>query len=175
MATEWQEEDLYTITMDTPLSSLEGVGPRALEVFKRAGYERVGDIYPRCGQERCIQQVINAMAAEQGSTGEVQWFRLAARVCSIMSRVRSAEASPVIPDCYCCPLSGDWMQDPVVTPHGQSYERAFIEETIRRSGSDPLTREPLSVDQLVPNRNLQDAIRDYKTHFLRYAIPYRIA
>jgi STIP1 family protein 1 len=115
------------------------------------------------------------MSQEQGSSGEVQWFRLASRVCRVIARIRSAQASPVVPDYYCCPLSGDWIVDPVMTPHGQSYERSFIEEAIRRFGVDPLTRHPLSLADLVPNRNLQEAIRDFQMHFLTYAVPYNIA
>jgi hypothetical protein len=166
---------VHEITMDTPLSALEGVGARVNAVFDRAGYTKVGDVHPRRGQERHIQEIIDAMAQEQGSSGEVQWFRLASRVCNVIARIRSAEASPVVPDYYCCPLSGDWMVDPVTTPHGQSYERSFIEEAIRRFGVDPLTRRPLSMADLVPNRNLQEAIRDFQMHFLRYAVPYNIA
>ena len=37
---ERQEEDEYNFTMDTPLSSIEGVGSKTLEVFNTAGLQQ---------------------------------------------------------------------------------------------------------------------------------------
>ena len=47
------------------------------------------------------------------------------------------------------------MRDPVSTPEGHTFERGDIEEWIRVNGSCPLTRNPLSTSDLVPNRSLR--------------------
>ena len=41
-------------------------------------------------------------------------------------------------------------------PEGNTYERAAIEKWVRRHGTCPLTRKPLTLDQLKPNRVLED-------------------
>jgi len=50
------------------------------------------------------------------------------------------------------------MEDPVVDPEGNTYERRAIEEWLSRNSTSPVTRSPLSVTDLVPNRALRDAI-----------------
>lgn len=54
------------------------------------------------------------------------------------------------------------MTDPVSTPAGHTYERSAIESHILHHGRDPLTNEPLSMEDLRPNRNLRDAIAAFK-------------
>lgn len=49
------------------------------------------------------------------------------------------------------------MHDPVVTKNGISYERATLVQHLKRQGLDPLTREPLTVDELRPNKALKEA------------------
>ncbi len=50
-------------------------------------------------------------------------------------------------------------------PEGNTYERSAIEEWLRRSaGHSPITRSPLRIDQLVPNRALKAAIDDERTN-----------
>jgi len=47
------------------------------------------------------------------------------------------------------------------TKTGQSYERASITEHLRRSPTDPLTREPLRVTDLRPNLGLKAACAEF--------------
>jgi STIP1 family protein 1 len=49
----------------------------------------------------------------------------------------------------------------VKTKTGQSYERASITEHLRRSQTDPLTREPLRATDLRPNIGLRTACEEY--------------
>lgn len=48
-----------------------------------------------------------------------------------------------------CAITNDIMQDPVVDPEGNSYERRAIEEWLDRSLTSPVTRTRLTKDQLV--------------------------
>lgn len=54
------------------------------------------------------------------------------------------------------------MRDPVITPLGHSYERAALEEHLKRSPTDPLTNSPLNLDDVRPNRGLREAIDSYR-------------
>jgi hypothetical protein len=54
------------------------------------------------------------------------------------------------------------MVDPVIDPDGNSYERHAIEDWIRRSGTSPITRTALSINDLLPNQALKTAIDEYR-------------
>ncbi|KAI9774684.1 MAG: hypothetical protein M1840_002933 [Geoglossum simile] len=62
-----------------------------------------------------------------------------------------------VPDWIIDNISFSVMHDPVVTKTGQSYDRSSIMEHIRRSKTDPLTREPLFESELRPNLALKQA------------------
>ena len=52
------------------------------------------------------------------------------------------------------------MKDPVMDPDGFSYEREAIEKWIKEHGTSPMTRRPLTLEELKPNRALKDAIEE---------------
>ncbi|KAL9613815.1 MAG: hypothetical protein Q9167_001662 [Letrouitia subvulpina] len=62
-----------------------------------------------------------------------------------------------VPDWIIDNISFAVMYDPVVTKTGNSYERSTLLEHLKRSPTDPLTREPLTVDELRPNLALKEA------------------
>lgn len=47
------------------------------------------------------------------------------------------------------------------TKTGQSYDRSSIMEHLKRSQTDPLTREPLRLEDLRPNLALRVACEEY--------------
>ena len=59
------------------------------------------------------------------------------------------------------PVSFELMVDPVVTKNGRSYERATLIEHLKRSATDPLTREPLTISDLRPNIALREACTEF--------------
>ena len=64
------------------------------------------------------------------------------------------------PQEFICPITMNVMQDPVVGPDGHTYERTAIVDWLTTSGQNqsPMTREPMTVDQLKPNYALRTAI-----------------
>ncbi|KAJ8433065.1 hypothetical protein Cgig2_015428 [Carnegiea gigantea] len=67
-----------------------------------------------------------------------------------------------VPDYLCCKITLDIFRDPVITPTGVTYERAVILEHLQKVGKfDPITREPLTESQLVPNLAIKEAVRAY--------------
>jgi len=52
------------------------------------------------------------------------------------------------------------MKDPVVDPEGNSYEREAIEAWLLKDGTSPITRNPLNISELIPNRALKEAIEE---------------
>ena len=59
-----------------------------------------------------------------------------------------------------CSITGDVFKDPVVTSDGHTYERADIEEWLRRRQTSPLTNIRLASTQLLPNHALKRAIEE---------------
>ncbi|CAF3848769.1 unnamed protein product, partial [Rotaria sordida] len=57
-----------------------------------------------------------------------------------------------------CPITYELFHDPVLTPDGHTYERQAIEQWIRSHGTSPITRQPLSIEQLYPNRKIIEAM-----------------
>ncbi|KAM0718955.1 hypothetical protein Q7P37_006027 [Cladosporium fusiforme] len=66
-----------------------------------------------------------------------------------------------IPDHLIDMITFEPMHDPVMTINGHSYERSTIYEHLKRSKTDPLTREPLSMNDLRPNYGLKAACDEF--------------
>ncbi|GLI66757.1 hypothetical protein VaNZ11_010723 [Volvox africanus] len=66
------------------------------------------------------------------------------------------------PSQFTCPLTMEIFRDPVVVPSGRSYERSALLEHLKKVGRfDPITRQHLAEEQLVPNVSLRAAIELY--------------
>ncbi|KAK1691813.1 hypothetical protein QYE76_008510 [Lolium multiflorum] len=75
-----------------------------------------------------------------------------------------------VPDYLCCQITFEIFRDPVITPSGVTYERGILLEHLRKVGNfDPVTREPLKEQQLVPNLAIKEAVQAYlKEHSWAY-------
>lgn len=67
-----------------------------------------------------------------------------------------------VPRMYVCSLTHDIMTDPVMDPEGNTYEKTAIVEWLSRNTTSPITRSPLDISQLIPNRALRDVIEEFK-------------
>ena len=70
-------------------------------------------------------------------------------------------AKKEIPDWAVDTITFELMHDPVMTSNGHSYEKNTLLEHLKRSPTDPLTREPLTIDQLRPNIALRKALDEF--------------
>jgi hypothetical protein len=66
-----------------------------------------------------------------------------------------------VPDYLIDGITFEIMHDPVVTKNGRSYERATLIEHLKRSPTDPLTRETLTIGELRPNIALKEACTEF--------------
>ena len=57
-----------------------------------------------------------------------------------------------------CPLTLQMFVDPVVDNDGNTWERSAIERAIDMNGLSPLTRRPMTKDELRPNRNVREMV-----------------
>lgn len=66
-----------------------------------------------------------------------------------------------VPESFICPLTHEVMYDPVMDPEGNSYERTAIEDWLEKHNTSPITRAPLTKNDLVVNRALRNAIEEH--------------
>ena len=80
---------------------------------------------------------------------------------AVFSAADAANRLRDVPDHLIDSISFSVMHDPVVTKTGQSYDRCTIMEHLRHSGTDPLTREPLRIEDVRPNIGLRRACEEF--------------
>ena len=61
-----------------------------------------------------------------------------------------------------CPITKQYMKNPVLAPSGNYYEKDAILKWINENKNDPLTKEPLSADILIEDNDYKKAIIEYK-------------
>lgn len=66
-----------------------------------------------------------------------------------------------VPDWAIDDISFSILVDPVITKTGKSYERASLLEHLKRSKTDPVTRDHLEPSDLRPNLDLRDACAEF--------------
>lgn len=67
-----------------------------------------------------------------------------------------------IPDYLTCKITMEIFKDPVITPGGITYEKSALLEHLQKVGEfDPVTREPLRADQIIPNFAIKAAASAY--------------
>lgn len=67
-----------------------------------------------------------------------------------------------IPDYLTCKITMEILKDPVITPSGITYEKSALLEHLQKVGEfDPVTRELLRADQIIPNFAIKAAASAY--------------
>lgn len=66
-----------------------------------------------------------------------------------------------VPDYFLCPITGCLMRQPAMTPDGVTYDYDAIVEWLQNRQTDPSTNQPLTPDQLCPNRTVRSMIEDF--------------
>jgi hypothetical protein len=62
------------------------------------------------------------------------------------------------PESFYCPITGEVMEEPVIDNDGISYEKKAIITWLQKSQVSPMTRNPLKITDLKPNRALKGSI-----------------
>ncbi|GMP90262.1 hypothetical protein CsSME_00041471 [Camellia sinensis var. sinensis] len=80
----------------------------------------------------------------------------------VFSTAAEADTPTDVPDYLCCKITLDIFRDPVISPSGITYERGVILDHLQKVGTfDPITREPLSESQLMPNLAIKEAVQAF--------------
>ena len=68
-----------------------------------------------------------------------------------------------IPKSFLCCITHEIMRDPVVDKEGNSYEKSAITKWLETNSTLPVTRNTLTLIDLVPNRALKNVIEQFLT------------
>lgn len=71
---------------------------------------------------------------------------------------------------FFCPLTLQVMKDPVIDHEGNSYEKEAIENWLSKNSTSPVTRSPLHLNNLAPNRALKEAIEERRKELAQQGI-----
>lgn len=166
----------YNIMGSTPLRELAFIGNgKCADLLDDAGFFTVADVrlHTLSDAARILQQAIDRLDYENKTHVAFKAFR------GIFTVIQAKSVADDIPHCFQCPISHDWMVDPVITPSGITYDRSNIDVWITSFGNgpanDPMTGLPLASSQLVPNRALADAISRYRPLEERFLVNYEEA
>lgn len=130
------------------------VAPDGISYERRAIMETKGFDNEKLYSNRGLKQIIDD-AKEKGK-------RLAdtvkGDVCDNENQGTTDEPEP-LPDGLHCPITFSVMHAPMIDPEGNTFEHVAIANWIHVNASSPTSRNPLSMDQLVPNRAIADLIQ----------------
>ncbi|XP_020390122.1 E3 ubiquitin-protein ligase CHIP isoform X2 [Rhincodon typus] len=135
-----QENDLHDYLTKLILSEKE----REVEQCKRKHYEENLD------DSRTRMEIAKIEARHDKYMNEMD---------DLFSQVDEKRKKRDIPDYLCGKISFELMREPCITPSGITYDRKDIEEHLQRVGHfDPVTRSPLTQEQLIPNLAMKEVI-----------------
>ncbi|KAL0917689.1 hypothetical protein M5K25_012769 [Dendrobium thyrsiflorum] len=124
---------------------------------------RLQKLKDECESALILHQSLQDPQSEDGSQAssddKVDQFEL---LNEVFSKALEDDTPREVPDYLCCNITLDIFQDPVITPSGVTYEKAV-------GNFDPITRQPLDKDELIPNLAIKGAARAFlKEHGWAY-------
>ncbi|KAM4656888.1 E3 ubiquitin-protein ligase CHIP isoform 2-T2 [Amazona ochrocephala] len=137
--------------------------PSALRIAKKKRWNSIEE--KRINQENELHSYLTKliMAEKERELAECRKTQQEENADESRSRVQLASIEAKhkrdIPDYLCGKISFELMREPCITPSGITYDRKDIEEHLQRVGHfDPVTRSPLTQDQLIPNLAMKEVI-----------------
>ncbi|KAL4943316.1 hypothetical protein BDV06DRAFT_221365 [Aspergillus oleicola] len=107
------------------------------------------------GETGCLE---DQKALREDAEKHITNVREAVRVAS-----NGEVAERVVPDYLVDGITFEIMHDPVIVPSGTSFDRVGVLKYVEQSGVDPITRTPMTVNDIRPNYALKAACEDFLT------------
>ena len=109
-----------------------------------------------------IAESLNEKECEQINAIEADYQQKCDELTRLFNENDSRRRKREIPDYLCGKISFEIMNDPVITPSGITYDRYDIEQHLHRVGRfDPVTRQELTIDQLIPNLTMKEVLEHF--------------
>ena len=75
--------------------------------------------------------------------------------------------SPNVRSSLCCPITRALLVDPVKAPDGHTYERTAIIQAIKTNGKSPITRQLITVEELITDFTIKHMVEELKSDVLK--------
>lgn len=138
--------------LQNPVVASDGIS------YERSALEARGDDLSKVYANRALKSLI-AETVEYKSSSSLK--RLQNSVRQFSQQLINDFHRP-LSDAYYCPITLGLIHVPVIDPEGYSYEKVAIENWIRRNGASPVTRQPVALEDLYPNRALAALMEEEK-------------
>uniref|UniRef100_A0A8C4IGE9 E3 ubiquitin-protein ligase CHIP n=1 Tax=Dicentrarchus labrax TaxID=13489 RepID=A0A8C4IGE9_DICLA len=127
--------------------------PSALRIAKKKRWSSLEE--RRINQESELHAYLTRLIQTEKRRQDKYLSDMEELFCQVDEKRKKRE----IPDFLCGKISFELMREPCITPSGVTYDRKDIEEHLQRVGHfDPVTRSPLTQDQLIPNLAMKEVI-----------------
>ncbi|KAG8006575.1 STIP1-like proteiny and U box-containing protein 1 [Nibea albiflora] len=127
--------------------------PSALRIAKKKRWNSLEE--RRINQESELHAYLTKLIQAEKKRQDKYLSDMEELFCQVDEKRKKRE----IPDFLCGKISFELMREPCITPSGVTYDRKDIEEHLQRVGHfDPVTRSPLTQDQLIPNLAMKEVI-----------------
>jgi len=135
--------------MKDPVVVPDGNSYERSAIMEARGYdiESSGTLYPN----RALLAVINETVRLSGDSFEAGMRRLSKTIKTSMRQLISRDDFRPLPDVFYCPITFGLIHFPVIDAEGNTFEKVAIEAWIQRNGKSPITRTPLSKEDLYDN------------------------
>ncbi|XP_072337852.1 E3 ubiquitin-protein ligase CHIP isoform X2 [Scyliorhinus torazame] len=113
----------------------------------------------QCKRKHCEENMDDCRTQMEIAKIEAKHDKYMNEMDDLFSQVDEKRKKRDIPDYLCGKISFELMREPCITPSGITYDRKDIEEHLQRVGHfDPVTRSPLTQEQLIPNLAMKEVI-----------------
>lgn len=126
---------------------------------------RVEQVVARLSEEveRLLKEIAKRKKTEEKNATVTTLFKSPVNVSQVaLFSTSKPRAEVEVPTCFLCPLTKQVMEDPVVIPSGNTYERTAITAWLIDKGTDPETGRKTTTEELYPNHALKKAIEGYE-------------
>ena len=116
---------------------------------------------------RALKSIMDERLEPQDDSFRAGLKRLQTSVRQNLSQMLQVDISDSVhhdplPDAYFCPITFSLIHEPCIDREGNTFERVALENWIRCNGTSPITRTPLSVDDLYPNLAIKELMNQEK-------------
>ena len=128
------------------------------DTYERSAILERGDVpeeklYPN----RVLKEIVDEQVRMTGNSIGAGLYRLEHSLRMSLKQILETSTLPneewqPLSDAFYCPITFNLMFEPVIDPEGNTFERVAVEDWIRVNGMSPVTRTPIKVEDLYPNK-----------------------
>jgi len=134
------------------------VGPEGISYERSAAMQHFSDkkdllLIPNRALQQLIQDATSNDLRSKFQKSASSWRK------SMHSTIQLSSSSP-LHDAYYCPITFSLLHHPVLDPEGNTFELKAIQAWMDKNGNSPITRTPLTLEDLVPNVAIRELLQE---------------